>query len=190
MERRYFTLLEVMVALTILGIAATVVSWHIMKLVAYHRFQASGTSLYAALEEAQAIAIIHQTECELVIYADKGELKYQIKTDEPLLNLNTRPKALLGVQQVIQEGVSKEFEDRKQLLLVSSQQGQKLEWIIRSSGRIEPPSILAMHPSSENNESIKGLWIDLQTPLQIYLKSSKPLKKKEVLPAPVQRHIL
>ena len=184
--RRSFTLLEMLIVLTVLGMAATAVGWHLTKLIAHHRFQAAGATLCAALEEAQAIAIIHRTECEMILYAEKGDLKYQFKTHEPRFALSQVAKKLHGVDRVTQENVVKESgRQKRQELRASSLEGQKISFVIRSSGRIEPPGILGLHPSPSAEESIQSLWVDLQTPLQIYLKTSEPSKKKESLPAPV-----
>ncbi len=56
-----------MIALFILGLAAGGIGWHITRLIGHHRFQSEVADICLALQEAQFISVIHETECELLI---------------------------------------------------------------------------------------------------------------------------
>ncbi|MBI3237081.1 MAG: hypothetical protein HYZ48_05230 [Chlamydiales bacterium] len=83
-KKQSFSLLEILIALALVTLIGGSIGWHVSRLISHHRFQAEAASLCLILQEAQFLSVIHQTECELHIYSEKGKLCYRLKTDEPL----------------------------------------------------------------------------------------------------------
>jgi hypothetical protein len=131
-----------------------------------HRFQAEAADLCLALQEAQFIAVIHETECELQIYSEKGKLVYRLKTDEPLAVINQKPKEL----------------NETKFLTLNEGKTPHATFTIHSSGRIEPTATLGLHQRDPSEVELEGIWLDLQTPVQIKIAYEKPKKASPALP--------
>ena len=157
-----------MISLFILALIAAGVGWHVTRLVSHHRFQSEAADICLALQEAQFISVIHQTECELLIYSVKGELNYQLKTDEPVAVIDQDPKPL----------------KESRFLTLNNAKSPHVSLKILSSGRIEPTLVLGLHQKDPAAFQQQGIWLDLQTPVQVKLMHEPP--KKRVLPIPKQ----
>ncbi len=149
-----------MIALFILGLAATGIGWHITRLTGHHQFQSEATDICLALQEAQFISVIHETECELLIYPEKGRLVYQLKTDEPIAIIDQKAKPL----------------KESRFITLNNARSPYASFKILSSGRIEPTAILGLHQKDPEETQLQGIWIDLQTPVQIKITHEKPQK--------------
>lgn len=167
MKRRSFTLLEIMLAILILALVGTVISWQIRQLIASHRFQSDATNLCTALQEAQLLAVTHQTDFEVRFYFSRSKGFYQIQTLEPIASGYQKP---IPFQQV--NSFSLQGKKTQEILLT-----------IFSSGRIEPHSVIGLHRDQLDDDPASSLWIDLQTPLQIKLSHKRPLSVREELPS-------
>ena len=155
-----FTLIEVLIALSLIALIGGSIGWHVNRLISHHRFQSEATSLCQALQEAQFLSVIGQTECELHIYREEKGLFYRLKTDEPSSLLDQNPKALKGAKS----------------LTLNNVRVPHVHFKILSSGRIEPVAILGLHHREENPLDSQSIWLDLQTPIQIKLLNEKPRK--------------
>lgn len=165
-SKKSFTLIEIMIALFILGLAAAGIGWHITRLTSHHRFQAEAVDICLAFQEAQFISVIHETECELLIYPEKGRLFYQLKTDEPIAIIDQKPKLL----------------KESRYITLNNAKSPHASFKVLSSGRIEPTAILGLHQKEPSNSQLQGLWLDLQTPVQIKISHEKPQKAAASLP--------
>ncbi len=165
-SKQSFTLFEIIIAMAILSLIAAGVGWHITRLVGHHRFQSEATDICLALQEAQFIAVINQTDCELIIDREKGKMRYQLKTDEPLSILDQNPKNL----------------KESRFITINNAKTQQITFKILSSGRIEPTAILGLHQQDPSESELQGIWLDLQTPIQIKLLHEKP--QRLIMPLP------
>ena len=165
-SRRSFTLIEIAIALFILSLAAGGIGWRVSRLISHHRFQSEAADICLALQEAQFISIIHETECELLIYPVKGKLVYQLKTAEPLAVVNQKPRPL----------------KESKFITLNDAKTPSATFNIRSSGRIEPTGVLGLHQSNPSEAELEGIWLDFQTPVQIKIMQEKPRKISLSLP--------
>jgi hypothetical protein len=101
--------------------------------------------------------VVHQTDFRVRIFQDKATVWYQIETFEPLKAIDQRPHLLPEVASFSVQG-----NTAKEITLT-----------LYASGRIEPPGVIGLHPPHAKRK-ISPLWIDLQTPLQIKLRTHKP----------------
>ncbi len=171
-KKRSFTLVEMMIVIFILGLVAAGIGWHITRVVSYHRFQSEAADICLALQEAQFVSVIHQTECELQIYSEGKRLMYQLKTDEPLQFLDQQAKPLKECQ----------------FLTLNSAKSPHVSLKILSSGRIEPTLVLGLHQKDPAEAQQQGIWLDLQTPVQIKLLHEKPQKAALLVPQKTVLH--
>lgn len=156
-RRRFFTLLEVVIALFILVLIGTVSTVQVAKLIQTHRFESEISTLFTQLQEAQLLASAYQTDIALDIRLEKGQWIYQFSTQEPFspLQLNRKPQTLPHIAKA-------QFKDQKATLLHFD----------IFSGRLEPRGILAFFQTDEENG--KALWFDLQYGQLIKFSSAKP----------------
>ncbi len=164
MGYRAFTLIEITIAICILSLVGTVVGWQIHRMIASHRLESDAEELCIALQEAQLLAITHETDFQIRLFSDRGKMLYQIKTHEPFAVLDQRPKAFAAVQELYWKGKT-----------VSN-----IDLYLYSSGRIEPTESIGL--ISKEGKKNPSLWIDLQSPLNIKLTSKRPLKNTLKLP--------
>jgi type II secretory pathway pseudopilin PulG len=145
-NKKSFTLLEMMVALTILMLIGSVTVVHIKKLIDVHRFESEVSDLFISLQEAQVLSAAYQTDLALDFFLDKEKLHYRFSTLEPLKErqLNQQTVALPHV-------ASLSFKGSK----VSS-----LHLDIYSGGRIDPRGMLTFFQSKEEHD--KALCFDLR----------------------------
>ncbi len=158
-KRRTFTLLEIMIALVILGIIGSMTAVQVKKMVDVHRFESEVASLYISLQEAQILSATYQTDLALDFRKVGGRLTYQISSDEPF------PKTISLLKATELSRVEEcKFNDAR-----SSQ----LHFDIYSGGRIEPRGTLAFYQGE------KALWIDLQRGCLIKFSHKKPNSVKQ-----------
>jgi prepilin-type N-terminal cleavage/methylation domain-containing protein len=160
-NRRAFTLLEIMIALVILGVIGSVVAVQVKKMVDVHRFESEVTALFISLQEAQVLSATYQTDLALDIGKVDGKLSYKISTDEPFSDamVNQNPINLSHVSAI-------KFNEASPA---------RLHFDIYSGGRVEPRGALAFY----QNE--KALWLDLQRGHLIKFCHQKPKLVKETV---------
>jgi len=144
-KRRVFTLLEIMVALTILSLIGTLTAAHISKLIAHHAFEKEASDLFISLQEAQILASAYQTDISLDITQESGKLFYQFSSHEQFTPQQLKP------------GRTK----MKQIALVKFQEKKvKQLHLDIFSGRLEPRGILTFYQTAKENS--KTAYVDLQ----------------------------
>lgn len=147
-KRWNFTLLEMMVALSILSIAAIAIGWQTIRLVVHYRFETGGRMLYTALLEAQMISMIHGTDSTFSITQKGDRFFYQWQSDEPAKVFHPPAQEIKGVSWI-------SIDKKKKLK-------QPIVLNVFSSGRIEPSLALELHDDSE-----KKIRIDMREPIKI-----------------------
>src|SRR5689334_6856697 len=96
LKRYTFTLLEIMIALVILGIIGSITAVQVKKMIDVHRFESEVTALYISLQEAQVLSATYQTDLSLDLQKVGGKLTFQISSDEPF----TKVIALSGAMRL------------------------------------------------------------------------------------------
>ncbi len=160
-----FTLLEIIVCLLILSLAATAIGWEMTRLIAHHRFQTSAIQLYTALQEAQLLSMVHQTDSTFLIYQHGRQVFYQLTSHEPAPAFHRAPQSLPHISVVFFKGGNVLLQ---KLTLAKTDQPIVLE--IFSSGRIQPAGRLQVYPEDPVSSDIEGIEVDMSTPLKIEWK--------------------
>jgi prepilin-type N-terminal cleavage/methylation domain-containing protein len=150
--RRAFTLLEIMVVLTILSLIGTVVSWNIKKSIDHHRFQSEISDLLIAWQSAQALAVTYKTDFALEFYMQNHHFYYRFSTDEPL------SPTIFSQAPVLLKHTHQLTVDKKKL------ENQRFE--IYSTGCVEPQGVIRFSSSEE-----MAFAIDLNKPGLLKLTS-------------------
>ena len=154
---RAFTLLEIMVCLLILAVAAGAVGIRIVDALSSHRFHVSVGDFTSQVKELQLLAMTHRTDMGLQIFKDRGEWKYQTKIEPSLkLGCSTYPFPLSGTAHITLD--AKPFSS--------------LPFSIYSSGRIEPRGVLEFRDGEES------IWVDLRESLHIKICNRYPPKEE------------
>lgn len=161
-----FTLLEMMIALFILGLAASLIATQTKKLIDFHRFESEISHLFITLQEAQVLSSAYQTDISLDFYRKGGKLCYRFSTNEPFTKyqLDQKEKNLTNIYKI-------QFNDQK---------FKELHFDI-FSGRLEPRGILAFFQTQEDDG--KRLWFDLQYGQLLKFSYQKPTLAKHQIPS-------
>lgn len=149
---RAFTLLEITIALVILGLIGAIMSKQMYGAISSFRFQKEVTDLYQALKTAQMIAITYETDLTLSFKQKKGKWIYQLQMDEPLKGIDRKEHVLKQV---------------KKLSLDDKVRQKPFELTINPSGRIDPQIKLTFIDDEDKRT------IDMKIPIQIVLKQEK-----------------
>lgn len=172
MRKRAFTLLEVMIALTIITIIATLTALPIKKLLDRHRFEKEVGDLFIALQEAQILAACYETDLALDFVKKQGKWSYHFSTDEPF----SKDKLNQDVV-VLDQVVEMKFGEKR----VST-----LHVDIYAGGRVEPRGVLGFYCSEDvkdiSEKEKAALWIDLQKGHLLKFAYTKPVIIKEKIP--------
>lgn len=134
-----FTLLEVMIALLVLVLMGSVITFQVKKLIDLHQFEKEIGTFFSSLQEAQVLSITYQTDISLNFFLKNGHPAYRFFTDEPSLSLNQE-------EVVLSHATSCKFNGKK----VTSGHFDLY------SGRCEPRGRLSFEQDK------KVLWVDLQ----------------------------
>jgi len=169
MVKRAFTLLEICVALVLLGVIASIVGVKCKDLIDQHSFKKGVSSLMTSLQEAQGLAVTYQIDLECEIFTKGSDKYFQIKTDTILALVDRTAKILPKTLYFTLNGKKCDQASLK----------------IYSSGRINPATVLAFHKNEADEES-GVFWIDLQRPLLIKLEQVKPRPYKEEIPEQIK----
>ncbi|HEY5260449.1 MAG TPA: prepilin-type N-terminal cleavage/methylation domain-containing protein [Rhabdochlamydiaceae bacterium] len=155
--KRPFTLMEILICLLILSIAAGTIGIRIVDALSSHRFHLGVGEFASQVKELQLLAMTHRADMELHLFKDKEEWKYQNKS-EPSLKVGVlmNPLSLGGASTVKLNGK-----------IVSS-----LPFQIYSTGRVEPAGVLEFQRDEEK------IWIDMREPLHIKICNRYPPKEE------------
>ncbi len=160
---RPFTLLEIMICLLILSVAAGAIGMRIADALSTHRFHLAVSDFTSQLKELQLLAMTHRADMELRLFKDKEEWKYQNKSEPSLkVGSSAAPFLLSGSQMVFLDG--KTFTE--------------LPLQIYSSGRIEPHGVLEFQTETEK------IWVDMREPLHIKICNRYPPKEEYITQLP------
>lgn len=170
-SKRAFSLLEIMIALMILSVIGTVTVVQVKKLINAHRFEGEVADLFIALQEAQVLSSVYQTDLALDICVKSGKCSYRFSTDEPFPARKFKQDAV-----TLAHTHHVNFDNAK---------STELHFDIYSGGRIEPRGVLAFHGSHKNG---RVLWFDLQYGHLLKFFSRKPVTLKQKIPAPPKQN--
>lgn len=160
MKRAYrFTLLEIVICISILAMVAGVVSIQIKKALDTSRFQNSVKQLYNELEHLQVLALTYRSDMRLEITKKDGKWIASMYSDE---------KTLQSMPNIVLSGVSKLKWNKKEV--------RSLSLDIYSSGHIEPKGVIGLITEESK------VYIDLQSPLQIKITKKYPTKDSTITP--------
>ncbi len=155
--KRAFSLLELCLSLSVLGLLAGVLSWQTSDLFQGHRLQEGIKTLVIEVKQMQSLALSHRTDFELAFNYDTKEKSwyYTCITDEPISYLPNKQKiALAGVRSISIQGKKK----------------APLYFSVHSSGRITPLESICFQGKK------KSYWVDFSSSPQIKLFDEKPKK--------------
>lgn len=166
LNKRSFTLLEMMIALMILSFIGALSAVQVKKLIDAHRFESEVSNLFIALQEAQVLSATYQTDIALDIYSKDGTLMYRFTTDEPFKShqFNSKEVSLPHMAKLM-------FKDAK---------ATKLHFDIYSGGRIEPRGLLGFYQTMK--EGSQSLWFDFQYGHLLKYAYRKPAQLTQQLP--------
>ena len=162
-----FTLLEILLVVSIVSVLASVVGWQIVKCVDRYFFQDEVEKFYLTLKEAQLLSLTYQTDIHMYLFQEGDAFAYQIETDEPFSakELDKGKKRLKTVKKVT-------WQNRPI---------KKIDLFINARGAMQPHGILTFFCTREEESS--PLWLDYQGAFLLTLSGKKPLERKEVEPA-------
>lgn len=150
-KRRAFTLLEIFIAVALIGMLASLVSWHFMKMVSLYHFQKHVALFVTKLQELQLVALAREADFKINVFPKAGQLVYQVTSDEPLpFPCKEREMELKGAAAVSAGGVFQET----------------LCLTISPKGVVEPAQKIGFYFKSAENEE-EAIWVDLSRSLQI-----------------------
>ncbi|MBS0628635.1 MAG: type II secretion system protein [Verrucomicrobia bacterium] len=148
-SRRLFTLLEIVVCIAILGLAAVGIGWQMKGMMAIHHFDRNMSHFFAQLRKAQLVALSDRVDIDLHIVNKDGKYECSFYSDDPLLCFIDKSVDLTGVIE-IKNGKKKV---------------DKLSLHLHPSGRVGPAEKITFLQTED-----RGVILDLTTPLCIELK--------------------
>lgn len=145
-QPRCFTLLEITIAVALLGIIATTMGWNLKGMIDTYRFRKSVSRFYHDVQKWQIMALSRR--CDLTVtLSQKGQRwSYRMESPEPGLSMK-KEITLQGTQTILCSGAFK----------------NKIIVNVCSTGRIEPIMMLEFRCQ---DEAISAR-IDLTRPLLI-----------------------
>ncbi len=149
LKSRPFTLLEIVICIAILGMAAVGIGWQMKGMLAIHNFDKNISNLFADLRKAQLVALSDRVDIDLNITKDGDVYKYSFHSDDPLLCFIAKPTKLTGIKEIKSE--------KKKL--------ENLHLHLYPSGRVGPEQKITFLQTEEH-----GVILDLSQPLCIELK--------------------
>jgi hypothetical protein len=161
MKRRFFTLLEIMICIVILGMVGGVLAWQAKDLVADFRFRGYARELKDELEKLQILAMTYRSDMKLELRKEEKRWKVISKTEEAALKKEVNcERSLPYLEEITWNG-------KEEPVLVFD---------IFSTGRIEKKGVLKLVRGDA------GMYVDLSMPLQIKLSKSYPKELKLKIP--------
>ena len=147
---RAFTLLEIVICIAILGLAAVGIGWQMKGMLAIHNFDKNISNFFAELRKAQIVALSDRVDIDLNITKQGDVYEYSFHSDDPLLCfIAAKQTKLIGI---------KEIKNEKKKL-------ESLHLHLYPSGRVGPEQKITFLQTEEH-----GVILDLSHPLCIELK--------------------
>lgn len=153
-----FSLLEILVSLSILVLVSALLGVKVIDLIGEHRFTSSVQAFADDLKQLQVLSVSHGSDCAIYLYRKKGAYYYECVSEADLKVGPLFSNHLL-------KGVSCVSIDQKKQ--------ERITLTISSTGRIDPAIAFGLH-SEEIEMSDRDLWIDLRQPLIIAIATEKP----------------
>ena len=157
-NRKSFTLLEVMVAICIFSMIASISGWQIFRMILEYRFNNQVADCLSSLQNAQSLALIYRTDLSFEIFLENDIYYYRIYSYEPF------PSSILNQEKKYSLSGVEVCKYNKELI-------KNKKWEIFSNGRIYPRGLIYFAKQEK-----KGLWIDLQRGFLIKCAKEKPIK--------------
>ncbi len=154
-KKRPFTLLELLLSITILGLIGSVLAFSSLSLIRSARFDKEMRAFVLTLQEMRTLSLSYQCEIALVLSKNSSGCSYVIQTEQPFpLRKTGGAKELISVSSFAWDGASIE----KTTLLFSS------------TGSLYQPGVLTFRGDE------REFTVYLDSPPQI---STIPVQKKE-----------
>jgi prepilin-type N-terminal cleavage/methylation domain-containing protein len=162
-----FTLLEIILVITILSMVASVVGWQIATCVNRYALQREVEEVYNAVKQSQVLSLTYKTDIGVHFLREDGVFYYCLQTDEPFMEISfdREKKALRKVGRITFNGKSVKTFDLS----------------LFSNGNIEPRGVLGFFPQSKKNDT--ALWFDFQCAHLLSISHIKPSNLKERSPS-------
>ncbi len=128
--KRGFTLLELIVCITILGLVASSLAWNLKGLLDRSRLEHANSKFRLNVEELKMVSLTHQADSGMEFFFKEGSLYYKNYTEAPIKGLSTADH-LMG----------KNYE-----LLLNDKVISGCKLTIFSDGRIDPQGVLKIVP--------------------------------------------
>lgn len=157
-DRKSFTLLEVMVAICIFSMMASISGWQIFRMISEYRFNNQVTDCFSSLQYAQSLALLYRTGLSFEIFLENDTYYYKIHSDEPF------PPSILNQEKTHALSAVKICKHNKEHI-------KNKKWEIAFDGLISPRGLIYFAKQEK-----KGLWIDLQKGFLIKCTKEKPIK--------------
>lgn len=155
-----FTLLEVMLTLSILAVIGSVIGMQIYRLINHTRFEKEIFLLYTTFQEAQVLSCAYQTDIGFDLFEEKGKIYYRFSTAEPL------PKQTLSQERVELSLVKKFFENG----VVK----KRVHLDLYAGGRVQPSCVLSLASSLEKKGPV--LYLDFLHGYLVKFSHNSPVK--------------
>jgi len=149
-EKRSFSLLEVLIVLSLISMLSSSLFYSLNHLLAHHRFYSEVRGVEQLLEELQIEALVLQSDMTVHLYQNKG--KWHLCSNPQEAILRQKSFSLAHVKQVT-------FNRKPQ---------KELTIEVCSTGHVLPLGIVGL----EGNK--KKFWIDLRQPIQINCSKEYP----------------
>lgn len=149
-----FTLLEMVISIAVLSLAAAAIGWEMKDVLTTHHFRSNIDRLLLDLKKAQIVALANRADIELRLQKIGKDYSYQFYSDEPLPAFLKKPMKLKGIDKMQKE--DKPVEDHT--------------LIIYSSGRIVSSGEISFFQHGG-----EGVHFNFHKAPQIELKEGKPL---------------
>lgn len=103
-KRSFFTLLEIMVCLCILGTASWFSMGTMKSMLAIHKYQSSMSLVIDRVRFLQTLALVYKTDIEVRVFSDGSGVYYEIFCEEPDLLSSCKSYFLPEVESVRVDG--------------------------------------------------------------------------------------
>lgn len=149
MRRPGYTLVELLLVIVVLAVAASVLVLAQGNAVPSRKLKGDATSVVALLRQARASAIGRSTRTRVAVDEFSHALVYEL-VEDPLVSLDVfvAPKGLWGEPVKLNEDVTLEIANRDTGVLAT-------EVVFRSNGEADPVDILLAHPKVKERMKIQ-----------------------------------
>jgi hypothetical protein len=157
-----FTLLEILLALAIASLIASVIGVQASRLLEHYFFSHEIDTFTTTLKEAQWLSTTFKTDIRIHLFQERDVFYYAVETDEPFTKIPLdRGKKKLGQLKKI----------------LHNKKSEKVFTLTLFSGRLEPRGILVFLSKNKLHQ-----FLDFQGAFAITLSSQKPRPLPESSP--------